>query len=148
MCNKTVYFTSHELENIVREFNNCTLPRSNWTHAAHLIIALWYLTNYSELEAINNIRDRIKKYNASMGIQMTKNSGYHETITMFWVKIVRQYVAINAANNSFLEMANNLVNFYENSALPFEYYSREYLMSWEARKNWVKPDLKPFDQFH
>ncbi|NEQ37091.1 MAG: hypothetical protein F6K40_12740 [Okeania sp. SIO3I5] len=64
-------------------------------------------------------------------------------ITMFWVKIVRQYVAINLANNSFVEMANNLVNFYKNSALPFEYYSREYLMSWEARKNWVKPDLKP-----
>ncbi|WP_426590436.1 hypothetical protein [Dapis sp. BLCC M229] len=45
-------------------------------------------------------------------------------------------------------MANNLVNLYENSALPFEYYSRECLMSWEARKNWVKLDLKSFDQFH
>jgi len=143
MCNKTIYFTSNELENIVREFNNCTLPRVNWNHAAHLIVALWYLTNYSELEAINNIRDRIKKYNALMGIQTTKNSGYHETMTMFWLKIVRQYIAINLANNSFVEMANNLVNLYENSALPFEYYSRERLMSWEARKNWVKPDLKP-----
>ena len=142
MCNKNLDFTSNELENIVKEFNNCTLQRSNWTHAAHLIVALWYLTNYSESEAINNIRDRIKKYNASLGIPMTKNSGYHETITMFWVKIVRQYLAINSANNSFVEMANNLVNFYENKALPFEYYSREYLMSWEARKNWVKPDLK------
>ncbi|OZH51357.1 hypothetical protein AFK68_31450 [Hydrocoleum sp. CS-953] len=95
MCNKTINFTSNELENLVREFNNCTLARHNWTHAAHLIIALWYLTNYSESEAINNIRDRIKKYNASLGIPMTKNSGYHETITMFWVKIVQQYVAIN-----------------------------------------------------
>ncbi|MEM1168177.1 MAG: hypothetical protein AAGJ08_03580 [Cyanobacteria bacterium P01_H01_bin.35] len=143
MCNKTICFTSNELENLVREFNNCTLSRGNWNHAAHLIVALWYLTNYSESEAINNIRDRIKKYNASMGIKTTKNSGYNETITMFWVKIVRQYVAINLANNSFVEMANNLVNIYKNSALPFEYYSREYLMSWEARKNWVKPDLKP-----
>ncbi|MGD1703814.1 hypothetical protein [Dapis sp. BLCC M229] len=60
------------------------------------------MTNYSESEAINYIRDRIKKYNAAMGIQMTKNSGYHETITMFWVKRVRQYVAINSANNYFV----------------------------------------------
>ncbi|NEQ37090.1 MAG: hypothetical protein F6K40_12735 [Okeania sp. SIO3I5] len=75
MCNKTVYFTSNDLENLVREFNNYTLPRNNWNHAAHLIVALWYLTNYSESEAINNIRDRIKKYNASMGIKTTKNSG-------------------------------------------------------------------------
>ncbi len=65
-------------------------------------------------------------------------------ITMFWVKIVRQYVVMNSANNYFVEMANNLVKIYENSALPFEYYSREHLMSWSARKNWVKPDLKPF----
>ncbi|NEP05738.1 MAG: hypothetical protein F6K25_21675 [Okeania sp. SIO2G4] len=49
----------------------------------------------------------------------------------------------NSANNSFAENANNLVNFYENSALPFEYYSREFLMSESAQKNWVEPDLKP-----
>lgn len=143
MCNKTFDFTSNELENIVREFNNCTLPKSNWTHAVHLIVALWYLTNYSELEAINNIRDRIKKYNVAIGTKNTKNSGYHETITLFWVKMIHKYLAITSANNSFAENANNLVNFYENSALPFEYYSREFLMSESARKNWVEPDLKP-----
>ena len=78
-----------------------------------------------------------------MGIKNTKNSGSHETITIFWVKIIRQYLAINSANNYFVEMANNLVNFYENSALPFEYYSRENLMSSLAQKNWVEADLKP-----
>lgn len=143
MNNKTLYLTSNELEHIVRKFNNCTLQRSNWNHAAHLIIALWYLTHYPELEAVNNIRDRIKKYNSAMGIQTTKNSGYHETITLFWIKIVQQYLATNSANNSFVELANNLVKLYENSALPFEYYSREYLMSWSARINWIEPDLKP-----
>ncbi|MDY7004162.1 MAG: hypothetical protein SWX82_09460 [Cyanobacteriota bacterium] len=142
MCNKTIYFTSNELENIVSEFNNCTLPKSNWNHAAHLIVALWYLTHYSELEAINNLCDRIKKYNVAVGTKNTKDSGYHETITLFWVKIIQKYLTTNSASNSFVEKANNLVKFYENSALPFEYYSREYLMSELARKNWVKPDLK------
>ncbi|NET42599.1 hypothetical protein [Okeania sp. SIO2B3] len=141
MCNRNFDFTSNELENIVSEFNNCTLPKSNWTHAAHLIVALWYLTNYSELEAINNLRDRIKKYNVAVGTQNTKNSGYHETITLFWVKMIQKYLTTNSANNSFAENANNLVNLYENSALPFEYYSREFLMSESARKNWVEPDL-------
>lgn len=83
-----------------------------------------------------------------MGIQMTKNSGYHETITMFWVKMIQKSLVTNSTNNSFLENANNLVNLYENSALPFEYYNRNFLMSESARKNWVEPDLKQFDQFN
>ena len=28
--------------------------------------------------------------------------------------------------------------------LKFQYYSRDLLMSWEARNNWVEPDLKSF----
>ena len=91
MSKKYLYFSSNELENIVREFNNCTMPRSNWNHTAHLIVALWYLTHYSELEAINNIRTGIKKYNVAVGTKNTKNSGYHETITMFWMKNIRKY---------------------------------------------------------
>jgi len=44
---------------------------------------------------------------------------------------------------SLVVIVNDLTNHYGNSSLPFEYYSREKLMSLEARKNWVKPDLKP-----
>jgi len=36
-----------------------------------------------------------------------------------------------------------LVDRYGSKRLPFEYYSRERLMSWEARMDWVGPDLKP-----
>lgn len=41
------YKTLDEIKNIVRAFEDCTLPRSEWTHHAHLTIALWYLTHFS-----------------------------------------------------------------------------------------------------
>ncbi|MDY7014636.1 MAG: hypothetical protein SVX43_13740, partial [Cyanobacteriota bacterium] len=42
---------SYKIVNLVRAFEERTLPRSRWTHAAHLIVALWYLMQYPESEA-------------------------------------------------------------------------------------------------
>jgi len=108
------YKTLDEIENLVRAFEECTLPRSEWTHHAHLTIALWYLTHYPQLEAIDCIRDRIKKYNTANGIKITKDSGYHETITLFWVRIVLCYLVVETGNCSILDLANGLINSYGN----------------------------------
>jgi hypothetical protein len=99
--------------------------------------------HYSELEATNYIRNGIKQYNHAIGIKTTKDSGYHETITLFWIEIVRRYLSVAIANGSFVDIANGLIDSCANPHLPLEYYSRELLMSWDARKSWVKPDLKP-----
>ncbi|MDY6805397.1 MAG: hypothetical protein SXA11_16535 [Cyanobacteriota bacterium] len=136
----TVWKTTEEIEELVDKFNNCTLPRGDWNHAAHLIVALWYLINSPETEAINRIRNGIKKYNAANGIQNTENSGYHETMTLFWIKVVQQYLLAASPRLPLVVIANDLINTYNNSSLPFAYYSREKLMSVEARKNWVEPD--------
>ena len=137
------YKTLDEIKNIVRAFEDCTLPRSEWTHSAHLTVALWYLTHFSVQEAINCLRDRIQKYNAANGIKTTKDTGYHETITLFWVQIIIRYLSANAGNNNIVLLTNGLIDKYENSRLPLEYYSRDFLMSWKARISWVEPDLKP-----
>lgn len=131
-----------EIVNLVKAFQNCTLPRSEWTHQAHLIIALWYLTHYSRLEAIKCIRERIQNYNNALGIKTTKDSGYHETITLFWVKIMFQYLTVKGKNSSLVDLVNGLSQYNENPRLPLAYYSSDRLMSWQARQNWVEPDLK------
>jgi hypothetical protein len=136
------YRTIDEIERLVKAFERCTLPRCEWTHQAHLIVALWCLTHYSQLEATNFIRYRIQKYNLAHGIQTTKNSGYHETITLFWVQMVRQYLEVAGVNRSIVELANPLIQNYGNPHLTLEYYSRDLLMSQEARRSWVEPDLK------
>ncbi|MGA9381954.1 MAG: hypothetical protein WBV73_24600 [Phormidium sp.] len=137
------YQTLGEIENLIHTFEDCTLSRSEWTHPAHLTVALWYLTHYSETEGTNCIRNHIQRYNLVKGIKTTKDSGYHETITLFWIRIISEYLA-SKPNEEILDLANGIIENYENKNLAFEYYSHDLLMSWSARTNWVEPDLKQF----
>lgn len=77
-----------------------------------------------------------------MGIKATKDSDYHTTMTMFRIWIVHKYLSNTVANCSIFELANGLIQSCGNSRLPFEYYSRDLLLSAEARNRWVEPDIK------
>jgi hypothetical protein len=136
------YRSLGEIESLVRAFEDCRLPRPEWTHEAHLTVALWYLAHCSGREATARIRNGIKRYNAANGIHMTKDNGYHETITLFWICVLSKYLLLTDAGHSFLELANGMVARFSDRRYPFEYYSRELLTSWRARTSWVEPDLK------
>ena len=41
-------------------FQQGTLPRPLWTHAAHLAIGAWHLLSYDENEAIQRVRTGIR----------------------------------------------------------------------------------------
>lgn len=140
------YQTVGEIESLIAAFKNCTLPRDEWNHHAHLTVALWYLTRYSEAEATNCIRDRIQHYNKANGIQTTNDSGYHETITLFWIRIVHCYLSLVEKDLSILDIANQLIDNYGEKSFPLQYYSRDRLMSWQARISWLEPDLKPLGE--
>ena len=137
------YCDAEEIRNFIRAFEECTLPRSEWTHQAHLTVAMWYLIERSEVEAITCIRNGILRYNASQGIKTTANSGYHETITLFWVRLVGQHISAADDGKSIVELANGVIRLFGNKDIPFEYYTRDRLLSLEARMRWVEPDLKP-----
>jgi hypothetical protein len=140
-----IYRSPKEIDSLIHAFQECSLPRSQWTHEAHLTVALWYLFYDSEQEAINAIRNGIKRYNSAQGIETTQNSGYHETVTLFWVRNVGRYLADESHNRSIVHLANGLIAKYADRTLPFHYYTRERLMSWEARINWVEPDKRAID---
>lgn len=132
-----------EIESVVRGFESCALSRADWTHAAHLTVALWYHLHLPWTEAEQVIRDGIKRFNASKGILTTPTRGYHETMTLFWIHMVRNYLNdISADRLSFTSLFNGLIERCGRSDLPFEYYSRDRLMSSEARATWVEPDLR------
>lgn len=136
------FHTAEEIELLVLAFESCNLPRKEWNHRAHLTVGLWYLVKYDKAQATNLIRESIQKYNHACGIIQTKDSGYHETITLFYVWLVGKY--LNDENrSSIVELVNGLLDTYGDKRFPLEYYSRERLMSWEARTSWVEPDLKP-----
>ncbi len=138
-----MFRTTEEIFSLVRRFGDCTLPRSEWTHAAHLTVALWHLLQYDWAEAVERVRHGIKLYNAANGVATTRESGYHETITLFWLRRVRSFLEEGRNEGcSLAPLANRLVEGADRN-LPLEYYSRELLFSWEARLSWAEPDLKP-----
>ncbi|NJK66096.1 MAG: hypothetical protein HC789_06650 [Microcoleus sp. CSU_2_2] len=140
-----IYRSPSEIDSLIHAFEECSLPRSQWTHTAHLTVALWYLFYDSETEAINAIRNGIKRYNSAQGIESTKDGGYHETLTLFWVRTISRYLAEESRNRSMVSLANGLIAQYADRTLPFRYYTRDQLMSWEARNNWVEPDLRAIE---
>ena len=137
------YRTAGEIESLVRGFESCTLARSEWTHAAHLTVALWYLLHHDFDDAACLVRDGIKRLNRANGVVTTRDRGYHETLTVFWLHAVRSFLETNYREaRALVALANELIEGADKN-LPLEYYSRELLFSWEARLAFVEPDLKP-----
>jgi len=141
----TTYRTVEEVFEVLRGFADRTLPRERWTHGAHLTVALWHLLQYDWPEAVTRVRAGIKAYNAAHGVRQTPTGGYHETLTLFWMRAVRAFLETGRnEGRSLVALANALVASADRD-LPLRHYSRELLFSTEARAGWVEPDLMPLD---
>jgi hypothetical protein len=144
--NKILYNETAQIENLVRGFEERTLPFSQWTHEAHITVAVWYLYYFPLDVATEKIRNGIQTYNLANGIVQTPTRGYHETITLFFIWSITEFLQNQAERQPILETTNALLADSHSSRLyPFEFYSRERLLAWEARTHSMTPDLKPFE---
>ena len=57
----------------IERFNNLELPKTEWTHEAHLMVGLWVTTTFSE-RALPEMRQRIRRFNESVGTINFKTS--------------------------------------------------------------------------
>lgn len=129
-----------ELAELAERHAACTLPYVNWTHRAHLALALFYLKQLSLDEAIAKIRNNIKAYNLKCG----DGKGYHETITVLFMNKIHNYLQ---QDHKFLAIENELAELVNTCTVEwlYNYYSKERLWSDQARHNWLDPDLKALD---
>ena len=121
----------------------CNLPRTEWTHAAHFASALWLMRYRPDLDAAATMPGLIRAYNESVGRVNDDTGGYHETITLASLKAARGVLGTYPPDMPVHRIANALLS--TNLADPnwlLEYWSRERLMSAQARRQWVEPDLK------
>jgi hypothetical protein len=132
-----------DTDRIVREFIARTLPKSEWTHEAHLRVGLWHALRYADAAALELLRGRISAYNEATGVANTAQSGYHETITRFYVHVIRVFVRSVNPVSPIDEMAHALIEQWGDKNLPLRHYSPHRLFSAEARRAWVEPDLAP-----
>ena len=132
-------------ERVVSQFLSCTLPKQKWTHEAHLRVGLWHLLHYSPSKSMAKLRQGIKRYNLACGIENNDNHGYQETITQLYVLLIARFLETIPFSNEIANidlLADRLLKSYGDKSLIFEYYSRDRLMSKNARLKWVEPDLK------
>lgn len=128
-------------EELVAAFIAGTLPKGEWTHQAHLRVGLWHLLHHPADEALDLLRDRIRRYNVACGVANTDHGGYHETITRFYVRVIDRFLQSADRQRPLDQLAEDLIRQWGDRELPLRYYSRGRLFSVLARRQWVEPDV-------
>jgi hypothetical protein len=132
-----------EVDRLAAAFLALTLPKAEWTHEAHLRVGLWHVVRFGADEALDRLRRGIRAYNESIGGINSDSSGYHETITRFYVWRIGRFIESADKSRPLDELAAELIATHGDRELPFRYWSKKRLMSKEARLGWVEPDLGP-----
>ena len=134
-----------ELTDLIARFHDATVPAGEFTHAAHLVVGLWHATNFDEADALERIRAGILRVNAAHGTPNSDTRGYHETITRAYLVLLARFARAHPwLAPAALAQALLASDLGKRDAL-LTYYSRDVLMSLEARRAWVEPDRQPLD---
>lgn len=133
-----------DADDLAARFAARAIPAAEWTHVAHLVVGAWHVHRYGPNGALDRLRDGIRRLNESHGNQNTPTSGYHETITRAYVELLAAFLAACPADEPLADRVARLVD----SPLAAKdvlltFYSRDRLMSMEARAGWREPDLAP-----
>ena len=132
------------LNAFINAFLDSTFPGELWHHREHIIMAGWHLLRYSEAETIERIREAIKRYRIARGGTNDDTSGYHETLTIFWIRLSGHGLAQQPAGLDDRQRLRLLADEYgPRTRLYLEYYSFDVLASTPARLSWMEPDLQP-----
>jgi hypothetical protein len=137
-------------------FEECTLHRKDWTHAAHVRMAWLYLTRIeSDAEVFDRVRSGIKKLNAEFILQEMARcwrgpdkepdprglDGYHETITIAFVTVIASRIKPGEDFAAFQDRNPDL--FDRKFPALLKHYSPERLYSSPAKMEFIEPDLEP-----
>ena len=144
------FATDGEVAALVCAFEDASIPASEFTHAAHIAVALSYLDSLSPEEALERMREKIRFFAAHHGV----TNLYHETLTTFWMRLLEHLASTgdvdpsrrscNAKADLPLWRRINLIVDHWTERRPVEaHYSRELINSQAARDKWCPPDLLP-----
>ena len=118
-----------------------TLPKSEWTHEAHIAAILWLIRDRPDIDVDADIAGIISNYNVATGVVNDASHGYHETITCCYLDAARK-VSARLVGLSLADTVNQLLSAPEGRRdWPLRIYSRERLMSVAARRAYLPPDL-------
>jgi len=129
-------------EAFLRRFESGDFTAEEWHHREHLKAAYLYLLRLPYDAALDRMRAGLKALNGAQDVPETPDRGYHETLTQGWMRLVHCALCESGPAESadaFLDQHTQLL---AKRALLF-FYSRDRIISWEAKANFLEPDLAP-----
>jgi len=120
-----------------------TLPREEWTHEAHLAATTYLVLKHPEIDLDTQLRGIISRYNESVGGVNSDSEGYHDTITHAYLRGIRLFLSEADVTRPIHELVNELLmSPMGRRDWPLRFWSKDRLMSVDARRGWVEPDLR------
>jgi len=129
-------------DRFLARFEACEIPLEEWSHRAHLRVAWTYLRRHGLEAGTDLMRTGIRRFNAAKRIEDGLDHGYHETLTVAWLRILDAMMRAHgpeADATAFLDKHTQL----HSKVLLRLYYTRDRILSWEAKGRFVEPDLAP-----
>jgi hypothetical protein len=120
-----------------------SLPRAEWTHEAHLAATVYLLLKHPEIDLDVELPGLIRRYNESVGGVNDDTQGYHDTITKAYLHGVRLFLQEADMGSPLHDLVNELLHSPMGKRdWPLRFWSQERLMSVDARRSFVDPDLR------
>lgn len=132
-----------EVERIALGLIDRSLPKVEWNHRAHFAAALWLLAHPDVLARAGGMAPLIRAYNEATGGENTDSAGYHETITQASLRGAAAALAEHAGLPLGAVLDRLMAGPLGDKNWPLTYWSKPRLMSVEARRGWLEPDLAP-----
>lgn len=136
--------TESDIERIAAGVLDLTHPYAEWTHAAHFAAALWLLRHPDILRRHGGMEPVIRRYNEAVGVPNTETRGYHSTITEASLRATAHLLdEASPADPLAAVLTALLASPLGQSRWLLVHWSEARLMSVEARRGWLEPDLAP-----
>lgn len=119
-----------------------TLAKAEWTHEAHLAATTYLLVKRPDIELDRELPRLIRRFNESVGGVNSDSEGYHETITRAYLRGIRLFLEEADAKRPLSDLVNELLlSPMGRRDWPLRFWSKALLMSAEARRHFVEPDM-------
>ncbi len=130
--------SNEEVAALVAAFEAGAIGPTEFTHTAHIAVGLAYLDASPLSEAADRMRRSLCQF-----LERHELSAYHETLTVFWMRLLDHLARTRYAKLPLWERINRTIASHGSRRPVDAHYSSKVIASAAARASWIEPDLLP-----